>query len=312
MALSSSPMLHRALAVLTTLALLACAPLAVARAQETPETALASVREMILYARYQDAIAAARAAVDRDDFSAAERNTALELLATAQIANRQVSDATQTLALLYSRDPGHRLTDPDASPPVVSAFARAREAHPALVPVVMQHQTPRLAGREPPTILVRVSEGADAVAEMRLAYRYVGESAFSQVVMNPRPDGSWMGRIPVVGRADSSIDVAYYITALAPSSTPLASEHSEADPLQLRIPAEAPSAAAAAAASAGGSSDLELGSQSGGGGGSVAEEAWFWILIGVIVAGGVTAGVVVATLPQGPESGTLGTIFLEH
>jgi hypothetical protein len=50
------------------------------------------------------------------------------------------------------------------------------------------------------------------------------------------------------------------------------------------------------------------------GGGNVAEEAWFWILIGTVAIGagvGIGVGVAVAQ-PQGPESGTLGIVTLMH
>ncbi len=285
-----------------------------ARAQETPTAAMGAIREMILHARYSDAIGASQQVLERTDLRASERNAVLELLATAQIAGRQTDAARETLATLYSRDPGHRLTDPDASPPVVSAFARAREASPRLVHVELQHEPVRLSRREPPTIVVRIGAGADAVEELRLAYRYVGDSGFSQVVMNHRPDGTWMGRIPVVGAADRAIDVAYYITAMAPSTARLAELGNEIDAQQVRIPGDAPSAASAAATLE--PSERPPGAQSddgGGGGGSVAEEPWLWILIGVLVAGGVTAAVVVATLPpQGPDQGSLGSIAFEH
>src|SRR5690606_11782132 len=127
----------------------------------------------------------------------------------AQLANRQQGDAQQTLTLLYSRDPGHRLTDPDASPPVISAFARAREAQPPQIPVRIEHVPPTLRVRQAPELRVRIGEGADAVAELRLVYR-IGAEAPSRVVMTQRADGSYIARIPVVGDASSATDVAYH------------------------------------------------------------------------------------------------------
>src|SRR5690606_27057369 len=117
---------------------------------------LEAIRALTFEARFDDAIRAARAFLDRSDVSAAERNAGLEVLAVAQIANGDRDDAMQTLTLLYSRDPAHRLTDPDASPPVISAFARAREAQPAPVPVSLAHEPPALTRREPPSLEVRV------------------------------------------------------------------------------------------------------------------------------------------------------------
>ncbi len=277
----------------------------VARAQDA-ERQLDAVRELVFRARFADAVRAARTFLDRPDLSAFDRNAGLELLATAQIANRDAADAEQTLLLLYSRDPGHRLADPDASPPVISAFARARESHPPPVPVRIEHTPPTLTTRSPPELVVRVPEGQDAVSEVQLIYRIAREGP-SRVVMTLRPDGTYAARIPVVGDATSATDVAYFIVAMAPSLTPLARHGSEAEPLQLRIPAEASA-----------SSDHERppvfaeptpAPAPEEGGGSVAEEWWFWTLIAVLVAGGVTVGVVLGT-QQSPEEGTLGSVRL--
>jgi hypothetical protein len=278
-------------------------PLAAA-AQGTATAEIAQVREQILYASYPDAIAAAQGALARTDLSAADRNTLLELLATAQIANRQTDDARATLTTLFARDPGHRLTDPDASPPVVSAFARAREARPTPVSVTLEHDSPgTLATRESPVIVVELGGAADAVHEVVLSYRHAGEPGYTRVVMNRRADGAWTGRIPVVGSASEAIDVAYFLTASAPSGTELGHRGSEAEPLDLRIPADA----------AGVATTGPTGPVVASGGGDVASEPWFWILIGTVAVGaGVGIGLGVGLSNQGPESGTLGVVMLEH
>lgn len=287
-------------------ALLAGAPLA--QAQSDADAQIAGARELLMQARFSDAVGAARALLDRDDLSASERNSALEVLAIAQIANRQQRDAEQTLQLLYSRDPGHRLGDPDASPPVLSAFARARESQPDPVPVRLDHQPPVLARREAPELSVRVTEGADAVAEVRLVYR-LGAEAPSRVVMTPRTDGSYVARIPVVGDATRATDVAYHIVALAPSLAPLASAGSAAEPLQLRIPAEEAGVPAQAVTTT--DTPAPTPAPAPAPGGSVAEEWWFWTLIAVVVVGAaVTTGVLLGPAQEGPEQGTLGTVRL--
>jgi hypothetical protein len=224
-------------------------------------------------------------------------------LATAQIANRETAAANTTLTTLYSRDPGHRLVDPDASPPVVSAFARAREAAPAAVTVGIEHTSPgTLATRESPVITVRLSGAADAVSEVRLSYHHSGEPGYTRVVLNRRADGTWSGRIPVVGSTEAAIDVVYYLTAVAPSGTELTARGSEAEPLSLRIPADARAPSLAVGPTDAGS-----------GGGDVASEPWLWVLVGVVVVGaGVGIGVGVALGGQGPDPGTLGIITLSH
>lgn len=273
-----------------------------ASAQSLPSE-IAAVREQVMYANYPDAITAAQALLARTTLSAADRNTVLELLATAQIANRDTTAARATLTTLYSRDPGHRLVDPDASPPVVSAFARAREAAPPPVTVGIEHTSPgTLASRESPVITARLTGASDAVSEVRLSYHHSGEPGYTRVVLNRRADGSWSGRVPVVGSTDAAIDVVYYLTAVAPSGTQLTALGSEAEPLSLRIPADVRAPALAVRAD-----------EAPPGGGDVASEPWLWVLVGVVVVGaGVGIGVGVAIGGQGPDPGTLGIVTLSH
>ncbi|MFO0684621.1 MAG: hypothetical protein U0234_21375 [Sandaracinus sp.] len=288
-------------ALLALLCVIGVAPLA--HAQTAADAELAAIREQVLYASYPEAIEQAQALLARRDLGASERNAGLELLATAQIANQEAEAARETLRLLYSRDPGFRLTDADASPPVISAFARAREAHPEPVRVTIGHSSPgTLAHRESPTIQVDLLDGADAVEEVRLSYRHAGDAGYSRVVLDRRPNGSFVARIPVVGPTDRAIDVAYYLTAVSPSGAELAHLGSDAQPLALRIPAEA------ADASAGPVAPLEPPPS---GGGDVASEPWFWILLGVVVVGaGVGIGFGVDAATRGPEPGTLGVVTL--
>ncbi len=294
--------------LLVLVALGSCSVSARALAQSEP---LASVRERILYADYPEAIAQANAVLARSDLDARTRNEALELLATAQIASRASADATRTLATLYARDPDHRLSDPDASPPVISAFARAREAHPTPIVVGLAHDPPTLARRESPSIEVSLTRNADAVHEVRLAYRQGSDAGWSRVVMNRRPDGTYVARIPVVGAADQAVDVAYYVVATAPSGVELGHRGTQAEPLALRIPAElAATTASAALPSAPLVSAADAPADDGGG--SVAEQWWFWTIIGAVVVGGVVVGVVVGTQAQGVPDGTLGTITLSR
>ncbi len=271
-----------------------------------PDAELAAIREQVLYASYPDAIEQANALLARTDLDAAQRNTALELLATAQIANQEPDAARETLRLLYARDPGFRLTDADASPPVVSAFARAREAHPEPVRVTLGHSSPgTLSRRESPAITVHLLDGADAVGEVRLAYRHAGDPGYSRVVLDRHPDGSYVARIPVIGATEQAIDVAYYLTAVSPSGTELGHLGSDAQPLALRIPGDVPRADAIPP---GAISDAPPQR-----GGDVASEPWFWILVGALAIGaGVGIGLGVDAATRGPEGGTLGTVTLMH
>lgn len=298
--------MRAALGFVTALACSLCVALAVVPSTLAQTDPLANVREQIMYANYPEAISGANAMLARTDLDARTRNEALELLATAQIASRAPEDARRTLATLYARDPGHRLSDPDASPPVISAFARARESHPTPVEVRIVHRPPTLTRREAPSIDVTLASNADAVGEVRLVYRQGNEAGWSRVVMNRRPDGTYAARIPVVGASDQAVDVAYHVVATAPSGTELAHAGTEAEPLSLRIPADV----AVAVSDVPRVDPIDVGDTGDDGGVNVAEEWWFWTLIGVVVAGGVVTGVVIGTQSQGIPDGTLGTVVL--
>lgn len=299
---------------------LACLLALAARAEAQPSGAaddaqLAEIRELIFQARFDDAVQASEAYLGRPDLGAAQRNAGLEVMATAQIANRDRAAAEQTLRRLYARDPGHRLTDPDASPPVIAAFSRAREQAPEPVTVAIEHEPPRLARRESPEIVATLSEGADAVDELRLLYQIEGEDP-GRVVMTPHADGRWAGRIPVVGAATEPSTVTYRLVALAPSGTPLASLGAEDEPLRVTIPGGETTSGATGGGERppvlqGDPDQAGRTTEDGDGGGSVAEQWWFWTIIGVLVVGGaVTAGVLIGTSQGGPQEGTLGTARL--
>lgn len=300
-------MTHRLASLLVALLALLGATLWSADTAHAQADPLASVREQIMYANYPEAIAGANAMLARTDLDARTRNAALELLATAQIASRATDEARATLSTLYARDPGHRLSDADASPPVISAFARAREAQPTPVIVRIAHRAPALSRRESPSIEVGLSSNADAVDEVRLLYRQGSDASWSRVVMNRRPDGSYAARIPVVGASDQAVSVTYYVVATAPSGTTLGQAGTEAEPLSLRIPADRSTSLTLETPR---TDPLGPAAPVSEGGGSVAEEWWFWTIIGVVVAGGVVTGVVLGTQGDGIPDSTLGTVTL--
>jgi len=269
----------------------------VAHAQDaSPDQALAEIREMALYARYREALVATQAFLERADLSATQRNTGLEVLATVHIALRDQPAASQALQQLYARDPQHQLSDPDASPPVLSAFGRARGNPPAPVTVEIVHEAPALATRRPPVLEVRLGANADAVDELRIRYRQGDDDRFTTVVMNAR-DGVASARLPVLDR-EEAYTVHYVIEALAPSGAVLASRGSDAEPLALAMPEAARASTSEDAASqpaAGGGDDLW----------------WLWTIIGVaIAAGGAVGAYFIVQEVTGPTNGSLDTIQL--
>jgi hypothetical protein len=272
----------------------------IAGAQGSPSDAVSQIREQVLYAQYREALAALESYLARDDLDAAGRNAGLELLVTIHIARRQEQQARTTLVTLYARDPQHRLSESDPSPPVLSAFGRARENPPEPVEVSLIHEPPSLSRRTPPTIEVEIAgEGADAVQEVRLRYRQGESRDFNTVVMNVT-DGVASARLPLLD-VGAAYDVVYTIEATAPSGAVLGRAGGEDAPLLLHVPE-----ATGTSVAMGGTRDLEVVDDADDGG----SLAWLWITLSVaVVAGGVTLAVVLAT-SGGPEDGSLGNVGL--
>jgi hypothetical protein len=277
-----------------------------ASAQGDPEENLSEVREMILFARYDEAIAAAEALAGASGLTARQINSALELLATARIATGDEDEARAALSRLYSRDPRHRLSDPDVSPHVASFFARARESADSPVEVSLSWGLRPSDSREAPGVAVRIDSGADAVQEVRLSYRQGSDPSFHRIEMTREETGAFKARIPLLSATGDEYDVSFVIEAFAPSRAPLAQLGSEVTPLSLTVR----SADAASGVAVGSGSGQDSGGERVDEGGGIASKWWFWTLLVAIVAGGVVAAVVLGPGSSGPEEGSLGSATL--
>jgi hypothetical protein len=280
---------------------LAAVPCLPARAQDAPapDVVLGEIREMALYARYREALEAVNQYLSRADLTAGQRNAGLEVRATVYIAMRDTENARRALEELFARDPGHQLADPDASPPVLSAFGRARANPPPPLEVALIHAPPTFTERRPPILQVDLGVGADAIDELRLRYRQGDDRAFTTVVMNVDEGELATARLPLLDRTES-YTVEYYIEALAPSGRSLSSQGTEAEPLSFTVP-EAPATVTG-----------------GGGGGGVDTprgEDWTAVGVGVgigaaVVLAGILITVFVVQDVTGPDDGSLGNIDL--
>jgi hypothetical protein len=273
-----------------------------AAAQDAPDTQLAAIREMALYARYREARDACQEYLARTDLDATQRNAGLEVLVTVHIAMRDQTNARQVLEQLYARDPGHRLSDPDASPPVLSAFGRARSSPPPPIAVSIEHTPPALTERGPVTLEVTFGEGRDAISEVRVRYRQGDDADFTTTVMNVDDAGVARARLPVLDRTES-YEVAYYIEALAPSGTALTSSGTAAEPLTFTMP-EARVAAIGVGPGDGAETQRPGGSE---------DLTALWVtlaIVGVLAAGGAVGGYFIAQEVTKPEDGSLGNVQL--
>ncbi len=272
-----------------------------ASAQTSADAELAAIRQSMQQAGFRAAASAVETYLARTDLTASQRNAGLEIDAIVSLARRDEARAGASLTELYARDPGHRLSDPDASPVVQGAFARARDAA-SPRDVTLESDAPEELERRSPIIRVRVVEGSDRVHELRLNYRAAGAGRFTAVVISPEADGTGEATLPVGSDPDAQA-VEYYLEALAPSGTALGALGSEAAPRRVVIaaaPVVAPTVVTVTE-----ERPVEAA------GGDVTGEWWFWTLIGVAVVGaGVGVGVgVVSSQPRSPD-GSLGNVEL--
>lgn len=274
-----------------------------AEAQSTsPDDQLAAIRESVLHATYRDALTQATAYLARTDLDARHRSAGLEVQAIVQLALRDESGARATLGELYARDPGHRLEDPDASPVVQSAFARAREAATPLAVTLRDQTEAAPTTRGTPEVRIALGDHGDAVQELRISYRRAGEARWLAALVTPDAGGA-SSPLAIGGTAGAAYDVEYHVDALSPSGAVLAHLGSETEPLHIAMPAAAVSDVRVP-------DDDEPVVATGGGG--VENEAWFWIVMGVVIVGagvGIGVGVAVGTTPSA-QSGSLDTITL--
>ncbi len=297
--------LASSLALLTPLAAFGGAASAQATGTEAsaPDAQLSTLQDLVLRANYRQALPAANAYLARTDLTAGARTLGLEILATVHLAMRDEAAAQHDLAELFARDPEYRLSDPEASPVVQSAFARAR-AQATPWTIQLEHTAPQLSEHTAPILSVHVAEHADALHELRLQYRRRGETTAASVVLPVDARGAAQGRIPIEG--DEAYRVEYWLSAVAPSGHVLGALGSADAPLVVEVPAapQAPVLIAAGDASAP-AQPVETS------GGDVTSEPWFWVVLGVVVVGaGVGVGVGVVVAGEGPENGSLGNATL--
>lgn len=280
-------------------------PLGASAQTGTPEQDLAAIRELVLHATYRDALARATTFLARTDLDARRRASGLEVRAIVQLALRDEAGARETLADLYARDPGHRLEDPDASPVVQSAFARARSSATPLGVTLTDQTEAAPATRVTPEVRITLGDHAETVQELRVTYRRAGDDRWLTTVVTPDEQGAATSPLAVSSTGGAAYEVEYRVEALSPSATVMATLGSESAPLHIAVPA-------AAAAIASGDGPVDGQPVDSGSGGGVETEAWFWVVMGVLIVGagvGVGVGVAVGTTPSATD-GSLDTITL--
>ncbi|MCA9601857.1 MAG: hypothetical protein R3A78_08860 [Polyangiales bacterium] len=204
---------------------------------EATQKRLGELKEMLLYARYAEARGPLEELSKDTTLPARQRVASFELLAMLQIAINDEEGARGTLKDLYSRDPDHRVEDPDASPKVLAAFRRAKQATVSHVNVQMENIVPtRELLRQQPMVKVRVIKFADAVDEIYVHYRQGESSDFVRMAIAPDEKCIAQAIIPPVNTQDE-YDIEFYVEAVAPSGANIGSMGFRTTPLKVTVPA---------------------------------------------------------------------------
>lgn len=280
------PHIRRATEVALVCLLIALSP-ASSLAQET--NALERGRELFRSFEYDDALELMQRVAADPDVSAGQRIGALELAGVIHLLQRREDDARESFQRLLSFDPGHELNDTELPPRVQQFFDQVRGESQPSNQLEVQLRAPETfpeAGAAPVTL--ELSGETAGVAESVLHTRLPDAAEFSEAAMT-RDGASFTAELEPFGEGV----LEFYITVQAPSGHVLATVGSDESPQRIASPPpvaepvepiEAPSRRA------------------------WYRTWWFWTVVGVVVAGGVTAGVIAGTRPEEHENGTLGSV----
>ena len=235
--------------------------------------------------RFEEALQTLSAALVRAGNSRAEQATIYRLLAFTYLALQREEEAAGAYRQLLTIDPDYQ-PGSDVAPRFREFFERVRaqweaEGRPGTgppPPVEIRHRSPAEAERgEAVELTAEVQDPAGRLDRLVLAYRQGTEAVFERLDTT-RGARAFTATIP--GEAVAPPLVEYYFEALDGTGLPIAARGDVAAPLRIAVPEP--------------------------GGGNVLEEWWFWTIIGVVVVGGVVAGIVIADqLSNQVQTGTL-------
>jgi tetratricopeptide (TPR) repeat protein len=241
--------------------------------------------------RYDEALQTLSAALVRSGNTDNDLARIYRLLAFTYLALRREEEAAGAYRHMLPLAPDFVPGD-DVSPRVREFFNRVAQeweqaGRPGTgppPPIEIRHRSPARAERNTEVALTtELDDPAGRAASVVVAYRQGSDAVFTRREAEST-DAGWVATIPASDVRPPLIE--YYIEVLDAQGLPLAARGDVAAPLRIAVPAP--------------------------GGGEVWQEWWFWTIIGVVVAGGIVAAVVIADQlgQQGPNTGTL-TITVE-
>lgn len=263
----------------------------------TVPTALASAQNPLIRQgqeqydelRFEEALQTLSAALVRSGNTPQQYATIYRLLAFTYLALGREEEASGAYQSMLPLDPEHTLGD-EVAPRIRGFFQNVRDEWEAAgrpgverpvtsqATVEIRHRSPPEAERETEVPLsAEVEDPGGRVSSLVLAYRQGTDAVFTRLDTQLAADGSYHATIPAGDVAPPLVE--YYFEALDAQGLPVAARGDVAAPLRIAVPEP---------------------------GGNVLEEWWFWTIIGVVVAGGIVAAIVIAdqVSNQGPATGT--------
>lgn len=266
------------------------------------EDRLAEARELLDHQDYRRVLRAAEPLAEDEAIPLRARLSAFELVGVASLLLRRQDDAQAAFEALLRLDPGYTLGDASYPPRIGEFLEMVRQSlgPGEEVPVTAVGEVPRsmVAGQEL-EVAVELGEGRARVDRVVLLFREGPDEDYRERPMECGADGG--ACVAEVEAAAGDFDL--YVEARAPSGQRLGGIGTATEPLRVAV--------AEAAGPGGGREPGRVGEP--GEGEPFHRTWWFWTIIGVgaaaLVAGGVTAGVLLAEPPE-PSPGTMGTVHL--
>lgn len=253
---------------------------------------ISRIEALIAEAEFESALSRANAALARPGNSPDEVGRLYELQGMLYLYLGDESSALRSFRRLLDASPQYRLRE-DASPKVLTLFEEAREqmAVELSQQLKLAHPRPRPAQPGVPIeIEIRLDAPPQGV-QAKLFYRRTARAGFSSTRFVESDDSSrWVAHVPDLELSAHPEDVLpsgaleYFIEVQDPTGSLLAIAGKREAPLVVPLATAAEQAAAGAAA--------------GGSGSAWYQKWWVWTIVGVVVAGAVTGGVVYALSSQ--------------
>lgn len=277
------------LAMLVSLALALCIPSGMALAEQSSSPELQRIESFMDEAEFEQALELVNGELKRPNLSAEMKGRLYELQGLLHLYLGEEAEAQDSFRSLLKVAPNYRLQK-DESPKVKALFEEAREEMAAKISSKLRLRHPRPAPAvpgEPIRVEIELESPPEGITA-KLFYRRDGERNYSSTrFMETDDPGRWAALVPALSLGSQSEDdvsgkaLEYFIEVQGPAGSLLAIAGKRDAPLA--VPFAAAGAPEGAAVSQGS---------------PWYKKWWVWTIVGVVVAGAVTGGILYATSSQ--------------